>query len=215
MAPLVGLLKRSFMTLQRNFCPSLMTWWRAHWTLELCLILTLIIEPKFSLVLLTPVLSPLYWISNLVELCSPLRSTRWGCEVWCNTGSTWLPRDVSRECRFECGAGTGTETCLSEDQPHVQHRCRSTKVNRQVIVWGISSLPLTSDNWKSSDQDSTRHELASWRAILTKSRMGMPSQPTSILLVQTPDGAPWKSGCCGRPTNHEHCLCGQRNSQQP
>jgi hypothetical protein len=42
-------------------------------TLELCLILTLIIEPKFSLFLLTPVLSPLYGIPNLVELFLPLR----------------------------------------------------------------------------------------------------------------------------------------------
>ena len=41
--------------------------------LELCLILTLIVEPKFSLFLPTPVLSPLYGIPNLVELFLPLR----------------------------------------------------------------------------------------------------------------------------------------------
>ena len=42
-------------------------------TLELCLILTLIVEPKFSLFLPTPVLSPLYRIPNLIELFLPLR----------------------------------------------------------------------------------------------------------------------------------------------
>jgi hypothetical protein len=42
-------------------------------TLELWLILTLIIKPKFSLFLPTPVLSPLHRIPNLVELFSPLR----------------------------------------------------------------------------------------------------------------------------------------------
>jgi hypothetical protein len=42
-------------------------------TLELCLIFTLIIEPKFSLFLPMPVLSPLYRIPNLVKLFLPLR----------------------------------------------------------------------------------------------------------------------------------------------
>jgi hypothetical protein len=42
-------------------------------TLELRLIFALIVEPKFSLFLPTPVLSPLYRIPNLVKLFLPLR----------------------------------------------------------------------------------------------------------------------------------------------